>query len=163
MWLSCNAPASLWDEFCLTAVYLSNFTITSANNDKTPFQLWYNRVPSLSHLQEIGCCAFALINTNNPKIFQCSTPCMLPWLTLPRSQITTMIAPLTPTLALTKKAMTPTMNYMTCSRSLPLNESDAASSLPISCPCLPHPPLALLPGHPHWCHPLLSQPHHLLL
>ena len=77
MRLSCNAPASLWDEFCLTAVYLSNFTITSANHDKTPFQLWYNRVPSLSHLQEIGCHAFALINTNNTKIFRCSTPCTL--------------------------------------------------------------------------------------
>ena len=69
MQLSCNAPASLWDEFCLTAAYLSNFTITSANNDKTPFQLWYDRVPSLSHLWEIGCHASTLINTNNLKIF----------------------------------------------------------------------------------------------
>jgi len=32
---------------------------------------------SLSHLCEIGCRAFALIQTHNPKIFQRSTPCVL--------------------------------------------------------------------------------------
>jgi hypothetical protein len=34
-------------------------------------------VPSLSHLWEIGCQAFALIQTNNPKIYCCSRPCIL--------------------------------------------------------------------------------------
>ena len=34
-------------------------------------------MPSLSHLWEIGCQAFALIQTNNPKIYCCSRPCIL--------------------------------------------------------------------------------------
>ena len=32
-------------------------------------------VASLSHFHEIRCCAFALIQTNNPKIYCHSTPC----------------------------------------------------------------------------------------
>src|SRR5258708_28305090 len=73
----CNAPFNLWDEFCATAAYLMNLTASSANDGKTPFELWYGNCPSLSHLQEIGCHAFALIPTNNPKIFHHSSPCVL--------------------------------------------------------------------------------------
>ena len=60
MHLSCNTPAYLWDEFFATASYLTNLTAASANNGRTPYQLWYNRKPSLSHLHEIGCQAFSL-------------------------------------------------------------------------------------------------------
>ena len=74
---ACNSPLNMWDEFCTTAAYLTNFTGTSANNGKTPYELWYNRKPSLSHLREIGCRAFALIPTNNPKIHHRSQPCIL--------------------------------------------------------------------------------------
>ena len=77
MRLSCNAPAELWDEFCATSAYLTNFTASSSNEGKTPYELWFGDRPSLSHLREIGCRAFALIQTNNPKIFQRSTPCIL--------------------------------------------------------------------------------------
>ena len=45
MHLACNAPISLWDEFCLTTVYLTNLTATSANHNKTPFELWYSKAP----------------------------------------------------------------------------------------------------------------------
>ena len=38
--------------------------------------MWFGQSPSLSHLCEIGCRAFALIQTYNPKIYQRSTPCM---------------------------------------------------------------------------------------
>jgi hypothetical protein len=41
------------------------------------YELWYGRKPSLSHLREIGCRAFALIPTNNPKINHRSLPCIL--------------------------------------------------------------------------------------
>ena len=77
MRLACNAPASIWDEFCATAAYLANFTASSSIAGKTPYELWFNKIPSLSHLREIGCRAFALIQTNNPKIFQRSKPCVL--------------------------------------------------------------------------------------
>jgi transposase InsO family protein len=77
MRLACHAPSSLWDEFCATAAYLTNFTATPTLNHKTSYELWFGRRPSLSHLREIGCTAFALIQTHNPKIYQRSNPCIL--------------------------------------------------------------------------------------
>src|SRR5216683_6607254 len=77
MRLACNAPPSLWDEFCVTVVYLTNLTATPTLGKKTPYELWYGCRPSLSHLCEIRCRAFSLIQTNNPKIYQRSTPCVL--------------------------------------------------------------------------------------
>ena len=77
MRLSCNAPAEFWDEFCATSAYLTNFTASTSIGGKTPYELWFGEKPSLSHLREIGCRAFALIHTNNPKLFQRSTPCIL--------------------------------------------------------------------------------------
>lgn len=74
---ACLASFNLWDEFCTTIAYLTNLTGASANNGKTPYELWHNHKPSLSHLLEIGCSAFALILTNNPKINHCSIPCTL--------------------------------------------------------------------------------------
>jgi len=41
------------------------------------YEAWTGHIPSLSHLQEIGCHAFALIQTHNPKIYQRSCPCIL--------------------------------------------------------------------------------------
>jgi len=77
MRLACNAPTSLWDEFCATAAYLTSLTATSSLNGKTPFELWFGHSPSLSHLREIGCRAFALVLTHNPKLLQRSVPCVL--------------------------------------------------------------------------------------
>ena len=45
--------------------------------NKTPFKLWFDHKPSLSHLHEISCRAFALIQTHNPKIYWRSNPCTL--------------------------------------------------------------------------------------
>jgi hypothetical protein len=77
MMSACHSPHNMWDEFCATAAYLTNFTGASVNDGKTPYELWYGRRPSLSHLREIGCRAFALIPTNNPKISHRSVPCIL--------------------------------------------------------------------------------------
>ena len=77
MRLACNAPASLWDEFCTTAAYLMSLTATSSLNGKTPFELWFGHPPSLLHLCEIGCRAFTLVLTHNPKLLQRSVPCVL--------------------------------------------------------------------------------------
>jgi hypothetical protein len=74
---TCASPRNMWDEFCATAAYLTNLTGASANAGKTPYELWYGRKPSLSHLREIGCRAFALIPTNNPKIHHRSMVCKL--------------------------------------------------------------------------------------
>jgi len=77
MRLACNAPDFMWDEFCVTAAYLTTLTATSSLNGKTPFELWFGHPPSLSHLREIGCKAFALVLTHNPKLLQRSVPCVL--------------------------------------------------------------------------------------
>jgi transposase InsO family protein len=77
MLLSCKAPAELWDEFCATSAYLTNLTASSSLQGRTPFELWFDRRPSLSHLREIGCRAFALVQTEKPKIFAQSQPCVL--------------------------------------------------------------------------------------
>ena len=74
---SCKAPANFWDEFCATSAYLTNLTASSSLQGRTPFELWFGRRPSLSHLREIGCRAFALVQTANPKNFAWSPPCVL--------------------------------------------------------------------------------------
>ena len=77
MLISCNAPRNLWDEFCTTSAYLTNLTPSSSLQGRTPFELWYGRKPSLSHLREIGCRAFAFIPTSTPKTYARSRPCVL--------------------------------------------------------------------------------------
>jgi transposase InsO family protein len=77
MRLSCNAPAFLWDDFFATATYLTTLTAATANNGRTPYELWFGRPPSLSHLREIGCHAFSLQMPAPSKIYACSTPCVL--------------------------------------------------------------------------------------
>lgn len=74
---SCNALAFLWDEFFTTASYLTNLMDTSSNNGCTPFQLWFDHKPSLSHLCKIRCCAFSLRQPIPSKIYACSSPCVL--------------------------------------------------------------------------------------
>src|SRR5260370_41799690 len=77
MRLACNAPAHLWDEFCATAAYVTNLTMSSSANGTTPYEKWFGTVASLSHLCEIGCRAFSLIQTHNTKLLCRSTPCTL--------------------------------------------------------------------------------------
>ena len=77
MRLACNAPGFLWDEFCATATYLTTLTAAKANLGKMPFELWFNRKPSLSHLREIRCRAFCLQYPSPSKIYARSTPSVL--------------------------------------------------------------------------------------
>ena len=68
MCLSCNAPLHMWDEFILTASYLSTLTVSKVANGQTPYKLWFGRRPSLTHLCEIGSCAYVFTTGTNPKI-----------------------------------------------------------------------------------------------
>jgi transposase InsO family protein len=77
MRFACNAPAILWDEFCATAAYLTTLTAAKANNGRTPYELWFDHKPSLSHLREIGCRAFSLIHPTPSKIYARSSPSIL--------------------------------------------------------------------------------------
>ena len=77
MRIACNTPGSLWDEFCLTTVHLTRLTAATANQGRTPYQLWFGWLPSLSHLREIGCNAYALHTPSPSKIYARSLPCIL--------------------------------------------------------------------------------------
>jgi transposase InsO family protein len=68
MRLSCNALLNMWDEFILTASYLSTLTASKASGGRTPYELWFGTPPSLSHLHEIGCRAFVFVQGAHPKI-----------------------------------------------------------------------------------------------
>ncbi|TFY52252.1 hypothetical protein EVJ58_g10120 [Rhodofomes roseus] len=79
MRLAASVPANRWDDFLLTANYLSVRTPSrSLPAGVTPYEMWYGRKPDLSHLREIGCRVFVLIqNRHNPKIYERSVECTL--------------------------------------------------------------------------------------
>jgi transposase InsO family protein len=77
MRLSCNAPLHMWDEFIMTASYLSTLTASTAAGGRTPYELWFGSPPSISHLREIGSRAFVLTSAANPKIAARSVECVL--------------------------------------------------------------------------------------
>ncbi|KAF7360926.1 Integrase catalytic domain-containing protein [Mycena sanguinolenta] len=77
MRIGCSAPPFLWDEFCVTAAYLHARAPSSAQDGRTPFECFENIKPNLSHLREIGCRAFVLIESNNPKVYDRSLECVL--------------------------------------------------------------------------------------
>ena len=75
--VSCKAPPEFWDEFCTTSAYLTNLTAMMSLQNRTPFELWFGRKPSLSHLRKIGCRAFTLIPMAVLKSSARSCPCVL--------------------------------------------------------------------------------------
>ena len=68
MHLLCNTPLHMWDEFILTASYLSTLTASKAANSRTPYELWFGCCPSLTHLRKIGSHAYVFTTGTNPKI-----------------------------------------------------------------------------------------------
>jgi hypothetical protein len=50
---------TLWAEAVATACYLQNRLPTSKLGNKTPFEAWFNKKPSLDHLRIFGCNAYA--------------------------------------------------------------------------------------------------------
>ncbi|KAL7277842.1 hypothetical protein ACG7TL_008787 [Trametes sanguinea] len=78
MRISAGIPEDRWDELYCTACYLTNHTPSSSlPSGITPYEAWFGRAPSLSHLREIGSRAFVLINTHNPKLHARSIECIL--------------------------------------------------------------------------------------
>ncbi|KAI0373597.1 hypothetical protein BV20DRAFT_927655, partial [Pilatotrama ljubarskyi] len=62
MRLASNVPENRWDEFYVTACYLSNRTLSSSlPRGITPYEAWFGTPPSLRHLREIGSRAFVHI------------------------------------------------------------------------------------------------------
>ena len=78
MRLQCNIPMNRWDEFMLSAAYLTCRVPSQSLEGQTPYEAFYGVKPDLSHLHEIGSCAFILIqNKHNPKLYERSVECVL--------------------------------------------------------------------------------------
>jgi len=54
---SMQVPAKFWGEAVLTAVYILNRSPTRSLKNKTPFEDWYKRKPTVRHLKTFGCVA----------------------------------------------------------------------------------------------------------
>ena len=52
-----------WAEAVATSIYLLNLSPTRAVMNKTPYEAWRQRRPSVSHLRVFGCVAYALVNS----------------------------------------------------------------------------------------------------
>ena len=52
MLLAKNLPTRLWAEAVNTAVYVLNRTLSARSDVTTPFELWYNKKPNISHLRD---------------------------------------------------------------------------------------------------------------
>ncbi|GJV23047.1 hypothetical protein Tco_1375742 [Tanacetum coccineum] len=60
-------PLNMWSGCVLTATYLINKLPTSVLNGKSPYDLVYNKPPSLKHLRSFGCLAYATILNSHDK------------------------------------------------------------------------------------------------
>uniref|UniRef100_H3G5D3 Retroviral polymerase SH3-like domain-containing protein n=1 Tax=Phytophthora ramorum TaxID=164328 RepID=H3G5D3_PHYRM len=56
-----NLPKPLWAECVRHVTTLINMTPSSKTNGKTPYELWYNRKPSMEFLKVFGCSAYVHI------------------------------------------------------------------------------------------------------
>jgi hypothetical protein len=70
-------PPSLWGECAKAAGYIKNRAPTRSLENKTPYEVWHGCRPDLLHLRELGCKAWVLTMTENPKILPRSVECIL--------------------------------------------------------------------------------------
>ncbi|GKE27984.1 ribonuclease H-like domain-containing protein, partial [Tanacetum coccineum] len=68
-------PLNMWTECVLTATYLINRLPTLVLNEKSPYDLVYNKPPSLKHLRSFGCLAYATILNSYDKFGSRSEKC----------------------------------------------------------------------------------------
>ena len=55
MMSSVGAPKAFWVLACETAIYLRNRSPSSPLKGKTPYELWFGKMPDISHLRVWGC------------------------------------------------------------------------------------------------------------
>jgi hypothetical protein len=73
-------PPKLWGECFLTSAYIKDRTPTRSLKNMTPFEAYYGWKPDITHLREIGCKAFVLVQSGSgarPKIYSRSVECTL--------------------------------------------------------------------------------------
>ena len=65
-----DLPLKLWAESIHTAVYILNRTINHQVGYKTPYELWFNSKPSVSHFKTFGTLAYIFIDKSQRTKFQ---------------------------------------------------------------------------------------------
>ncbi|CAD6909396.1 unnamed protein product [Tilletia controversa] len=58
-----HLPLEYWAEAAATAAYVRNRCPSTANDGKTPFELWHGTKPNLADLRVFGCLAFPMLST----------------------------------------------------------------------------------------------------
>ena len=51
-------PVCYWEEAVMTAIYIRNRCITTADNKRTPEEIWSGKKPHIGHLRVFGCDAY---------------------------------------------------------------------------------------------------------
>ena len=56
-----NVKMIFWDDAVLCAEYIKNRCPSSAIRNKTPYEMWYDRIPSVKYLRVFGSTCYVLI------------------------------------------------------------------------------------------------------
>jgi hypothetical protein len=56
-----NVKLMFWDDAILCVVYVKNMCPYHDLKNKTPYEMWYDRIPSMRHLKVFGSICYALI------------------------------------------------------------------------------------------------------
>ena len=71
MLVESHLPASFWGEALSTFLYVRNRSPTSSLPSKhTPYELWFGKKPSISHLRVFGCRAYVHVQKDQRKSLQ---------------------------------------------------------------------------------------------
>lgn len=60
-------PLTFWAEAVAYVTHTANLT-PRKNKIKTPYELWYNKIPNISYLKTFGCIAYYHIHKNERKL-----------------------------------------------------------------------------------------------
>uniref|UniRef100_A0A5S6QF81 Reverse transcriptase Ty1/copia-type domain-containing protein n=1 Tax=Trichuris muris TaxID=70415 RepID=A0A5S6QF81_TRIMR len=63
----CSLPRATWAELTYTAAYIGNRVANRHNEERTPYELWFNRKPSLRHLRACDCKVYVNIPSQKRK------------------------------------------------------------------------------------------------
>jgi hypothetical protein len=81
----CGLPREFWGDAVMYAIHIRNRCLTTADKQKSPYELWTEKKPSVSHIRVFGCDANMHIKDNDrnkldEKSLQCIMIGILPWI-----------------------------------------------------------------------------------
>lgn len=70
MLLHRNVPELFWGEAMKTLVYVLNRSVNSSTKNKTPYELYFGKVPKVNHLKIFGCICYVKTQTKKRSGYQ---------------------------------------------------------------------------------------------